>query len=393
MLASTVPEPRVPAVRSLGLYLSGPHALDPFGGGPGYRDALVTALNVVKYLGYCGATALVLPEDMADRPIRRSLDNQADEDATGPDRLDIVRRVLRKWLFRWLELDFDRDDALPELPTVDSAEGSPWHRNVDRQGRADGPAYNPLHPEVCAAMKRRVIGAIASERSGLNERGRSGSGLVIRLGPGPTLLGTPDTGLDDETFERFVRETFSPDTVRNIPGLGNADSERFAVRSRVLGGCRTDALAHVASASRRGAFTPSWPMRYAAQTRVRSWPSSLPDWMEVRPAARHAAWTVRDSPPARPGCSVGLDLQTWPTGPLAPCVLRVRRALSTDSLAHDLATSPDLDLLVAARPHRGLFLTIDDASPAVTPPSTVAQSQDTPEEPLFDRNLFASHEH
>ena len=34
------------------------------------------------------------------------------------------------------------------------------------------------------------------------------TGLLVRLGPGPTLLGGPDTGLDDATFARFVRETF-----------------------------------------------------------------------------------------------------------------------------------------------------------------------------------------
>ncbi len=42
---------------------------------------------------------------------------------------------------------------------------------------------------------------------------------MIRLGPGPTLLGASDTGVDDATYERFVRETFSPETAREIPGL------------------------------------------------------------------------------------------------------------------------------------------------------------------------------
>ena len=59
---------------------------------------------------------------------------------------------------------------------------------------------------------------------------------MIRLGPGPTLLGTPDTGVDDATFERFVRETFSPETARRIPGLGRDDPGRFAVRLHYLAG-------------------------------------------------------------------------------------------------------------------------------------------------------------
>ena len=56
--------------------------------------------------------------------------------------------------------------------------------------------------------------------------------------------------------------------------------------------------------------------------------------------------------------SVGLDLASWPGGPIGPAVLR-GVSLSTDALAHDLATSPDLDAIVAGRPRRGLLLTID----------------------------------
>ncbi len=54
------------------------------------------------------------------------------------------------------------------------------------------------------------------------------TGLLIRLGPGPTLLGGPDTGLDDHTFERFVREMFDPEPARSVPGLGTTDPDRFA---------------------------------------------------------------------------------------------------------------------------------------------------------------------
>jgi len=67
--------------------------------------------------------------------------------------------------------------------------------------------------------------------------------------------------------------------------------------------------------------------------------------------------------PSQAWRSVGLDLQTWPSRPGAPPLLR-GVSLSTDALAHDLATSPDLDALVAARPQRGLLLTIDGDRPA-----------------------------
>ncbi len=72
--------------------------------------------------------------------------------------------------------------------------------------------------------------------------------------------------------------------------------------------------------------------------------------------------------------SVGLDFSHWPIGPASPVVLR-GAALSVDALAHDLATSPDLDTLVAHRPRRGLLLNIDGLSPSATPatprPSTI----------------------
>ena len=74
------------AQRGLGLYLTGPDALDRFGGGRGLFDPLRMAENLAKYLGSCGATAAVVPEDLADRASRRSLFGQADEDSTGPDR-------------------------------------------------------------------------------------------------------------------------------------------------------------------------------------------------------------------------------------------------------------------------------------------------------------------
>ncbi len=241
----TLREPDATAMRTLGLYLTGTHALDAFGRGSGPAETLAAARNLVKYLGYCGATAAVVPEELADRPLRRALEGQADEDSTGPDRLLILRRVLeRQACSLWLELSFDGRSALPGLPPPDSAEAARRGLvRLDGQGRAGKSAYHPLHPEVRAAMKRRVVEAIATSRTDLGAAAggpRTAPGLVIRLGPGPTLLGTPDTGIDDATFERFVRETFSQETARKIPGLGSDDPGRFAVRStiwRAWAGC------------------------------------------------------------------------------------------------------------------------------------------------------------
>jgi len=381
-VAPPVSEAHPPFVRTLGLYLSGPHALYPFGGDQGFRDALTTAQNLVRYLGYCGASAVVLPEELADRTGRRALDGQADEDPTGPDCLETARRVLaRQGYSVWLELGFDGPDSLPGLPRADSAEAVRRGLvRVDSQGRADGPAYHPLHPEVREAMKRRVVQALTQSQPGRVETGGgSGTGLLIRLGPGPTLLGTPDTGLDDVTFERFVHETFSPETAHEIPGLGNTEADRFAARSRYLAGVgrmpwlmwRSRAiaalyaeLAEAAQATARGAVL-----------------AVVTPGLDGGPAGTEARRVDRAGlAPSQAWRSVGLDLQTWPSGPGAPPLLR-GVSLSTDALAQDLAVSPDLDALVAARAQRGLLLTIDGDRPAPGPTGQAAPGDELPESP------------
>ncbi len=232
-------EPNTKATRTLGLYLSGPNALDRFGSASGLHDALVPAYNLSKYLGQCGATAVVLPEELADRSIRRALDGLADEDSTGPDRLQVTRSVLaRQGYATWLELRFDKPAALSGLPPADSALAQERGLvRIDRAGQPDGPAYHPIHPDIRAAMRDRVVSCLASASRPSEKRAQAPwAGLVIRLGPSPTLLGTPDTGLDDATFERFVREKFTPETARGIPGMDNGDPNRFAVRSNYLAG-------------------------------------------------------------------------------------------------------------------------------------------------------------
>src|SRR5262249_14628441 len=67
----SIREPATRATGALGLYLDGAHAVDPFGGDIGPGDAWTAATNLAAYLSYCGATAVVLPESLADPPDRR----------------------------------------------------------------------------------------------------------------------------------------------------------------------------------------------------------------------------------------------------------------------------------------------------------------------------------
>jgi hypothetical protein len=336
--------------------------LEPFGASPSPRDALTTAENLVRYLGNCGASAVVLPEQLGDRSIRRALGGYADEDSTGPDRLQVIRRVLsRQGLSLWLELDFTGPDVLPGLPRADSPESARLGLvRLDRQGQPDGPEYYPLNPQVRDAMKRRVIDAL-SQIKPLKGAASRGAGVVIRLGPGPTLLGTPDTGLDDSTFDRFVAESFSPETARGIPGTGQTDPDRFAVRSRYLSGAgrmpwltwRSRAIASLYTELAEAASTAAPGSVLAVVT----------PGLDEGPAGAEARRVDRAGlAPSQAWRSVGLDFQAWPsTGPAPPVFRGV--VLSTDALGHDLATSPELDALVASRADRGLLLTVHDDPP------------------------------
>jgi hypothetical protein len=299
----------------------------------------------------CGASAVVLPEHLADRARRRALDGQSAEDALGPDRLDLLLRILgRHSCSGWIELALGETEALPGLPAPGTSEAlGRGLTRVDRHGHGDGPVYHPLHPDVRDALKRRVTQAIAPRQNRPNL-----TGVLIRLGPGPTLLGGPDTGFDDATYARFVRETFDAETARGIPGLDASRSDRFDAREKFLAGSGrmpwltwrsrgiaalyselADAVRKAASGGLLAVVTPG---------------------LEDDPAGNEARRVdLAGLAPSHAWRAVGLDLETWPSDETAPVVLR-GAGLSPDPLAHDLATSPELDALVAARPGRGLLL-------------------------------------
>ena len=343
-LAETHPD----APRRLALDLAGPSALDRFGGrvGDGPPDLCGMAGHLAAYAAECGASSVVLADGPGDRARRSALEGQADEDSTGPDRLDVILRTLaRSKLAALLEVRFE--GALPGLPAPGSPEAlARGLVRVDRRGLADGPAYEPLRAEVRDAMIARAVSAIAPRTEHPNL-----AGLVVRLGPGATLPGSPDVGLDDATYPRFARAAFQAEALAKVPGLDDSDPKRFAARwgfvtgpgrenwldwraeqVGTLYGDLASAVAKTAPGAILAVATPGL--------------DDGPAGVEARRADRagHApllAWK-----------SVGLDLARWPAGPI---VLR-GVGLSAEGLGRDLATSPDLDAAVAARPGRGLWL-------------------------------------
>ncbi len=339
--------------RLVGIDLTAASALDRFGGG---GDPIVAARNLGKYLTHCGASTVVLHESLADRSQRRMLDGQADEDSLGPDRLDLTLTLLdRQGLATWLDLD--PDAPLPGLARPDSAEAlADGLVRIDRAGKADGPVYHPIHPQVREAMANRVAKVAAIRRTH-----PSLAGLLIRLGPGSTLLGRPDTGLDDTTFSRFVAAMFDPGLARTIPGHGTDDDGRFEARARFLEvkgqkpwlAWRSRELASLYADLAEAARLAAPGVVLAVAT---------PD-LEAGPVGNEVRRLDKVGlGPAQAWRSVGLDLDHWPTGATAPIVLR-GLGLSHDELARDLATSPELDEQVAGRSLRGLWLGSSARSP------------------------------
>jgi hypothetical protein len=365
-------EPEPAAHRTLGLYLADPNVLDRFGFGgseTGPGDLLALARNLAQYALSCGTSVVVLPERLADRGQRRALDGQASEDGLGPDHLDLLLRVLaRQECSSWLELALEESEALPGLPAPGSPEAQARGLvRVDREGHNDGPVYHPLHPDVAEALKRRVVQAVAPGGSGTRP---SLAGVLIRLGPGPTLLGGPDTGFDDATYARFVRETFDAATARGVPGLDPARPGRFTARAEFLAGAGR--MPWLLWRSRRIAALYAELAEAVRAAAPGSLLAVVTPGLENSPAGQEARRVdLAGLRPSHAWRAVGLDLETWPTDDAAPIVLR-GAGLSTDSLAHDLATSPDLDALVAARAARGVLLGVaesEESTPASTGPT------------------------
>jgi hypothetical protein len=347
------PPPRV-LDRSIGLHLAGLRSLERFGGGdiPTRLDPLIQARNLSSYLAHCGASSVVLPEGLAERFRRKALEGQGDEDSTGPDRLDLLLRVLaRRGATAWVDVDFD--GPLPGLPAPDSAEA--WAEGlvrVDRRGIPDGPYYMPIHPRVREGMARKVAEAIAPRKSHPNL-----AGILIRLGPGSTLPGSPDMGLDDATFARFVASAFEPGSASRVRGQGSSDPARFEARVHYAEGAGR--LPWLAWRAREVASLYAGLAQEARKVAPGASLAVVTPGLETGPVGEEARRVDLAGLESSQGWrGVGLDLAEWPTAEGSPIVFR-GVGLSTDDLGHDLATSPELDDLVAARPNRGALLGVE----------------------------------
>ncbi len=361
-----LPPATVPAGgdRSIGLHLAGPGALDRFGGGGGDEaagrlDPLAQARNLSSYLAHLGASTVVLPDGLADRARRRALDGQAGEDASGPDRLDLLLRVLaRRGCSAWVDVPFD--GPLPGLPAADSPEAAARGlARVDRRGQPEGPSYQPIHPEVRRAMARKVAEAVAPRTARPNLLG-----VLIRLGPGSTLPGGPDSGLDDATYARFVAAAFEPGH-SGRPGQGADDPGRFEARARFVEA--SGRLPWLAWRAREVAAVYAGLAEEARRASAGATLAVATPGLEPGPAGDEARRVdLAGLGPGQAWRGVGLDLSCWPPGPRAPVVFR-GAGLSTDDLAHDLASSPELDEQVAARSSRGVLLGVESAGPEPMP--------------------------
>ncbi len=353
---------RAGADRSLGLHLATPRALDRFGGGDdatGHFDPLAQARNLATYLAHLGASTAVLPDGLADRARRRALGGQAVEDSSGPDRLDLLLRVLgRRGMSAWVDVAFD--GPLPGLPAPDSAEAAARGLvRVDRRGGGDGANYQPIHPEVRRAMARKVAEAVAARKGRANL-----AGALIRLGPGSTLPGGPDSGLDDATYARFLAATFEPGP-GSRPGQGTDDPGRFEARARFIEA--SGRLPWLRWRSREVAATYAALAEAARRSAPGSALAVVTPGLEPGPAGDEARRVdLAGLGPGQAWRGVGLDLDAWPAGDGAPIVFR-GAGLSADDLGHDLATSPELDEQVAARPGRGALLGVDAPEPSAGP--------------------------
>ncbi|MEW4567954.1 hypothetical protein AB1L88_08815 [Tautonia sp. JC769] len=343
--------------RSVAVRFSGRRDLERFGGtndlGP--DDPIARARHLISYLRSMGASAAVLPAPAGAGWVREALDGQALEDSAGPDPdLALIAALKRARMAVFLEMDLE-GRQLPGVPAPEDPRAEELGLvRLDRSGgsEADRPTYNLLRPEVQRAMTQLVVETI---------RGAGGAhrlpcdGVLLRLGPGPTLPGRPDTGFDDRTYARFVRDAIKGDVA---PGLDGDDPGRFAARHRYLTGSAL--VPWLTWRSRQvGAYYSSLAAAVAEASPGVSLMLATPGLDDALVGAEARRFDRDGLPPDAAWRSLGLDLTDWPIGDRpVPYVLR-GVGTGIGGLEHDLATHPALDGQLVNRPGRGLLIGLD----------------------------------
>lgn len=355
-LAEGRPEP----ARQLALDLTGPGAVGRFG-----EDPVGRARAMGAYLNHVGIGAVILPEARGDRDRRGSLNGQAVEDGTGPDTSDLLLDVLgRRGIAAVVEARVE--GPLPGLPGPETAEA--LAKGLARAERA-GPAYQPLRPEVRRAIRARLAEAASARRGHPNVEG-----VLVRLGPGWSLPGSPEIVPDDATYDRFVRSAFKPEDAATRPGLGTADPKRLDARRQFLAG--PGELAWRSWRAREVGSMYADLQRHLALdvpgARLIVATPGLDDGPAGDEARRHDKAGL---PLNQAWRAVGLDLRDWPVG--GPAVWR-GVAPAAEGLAREVALDPGLDAQVAARAGRGLILGEDRRASGVA----LRASAPSLEEPL-----------
>jgi hypothetical protein len=330
--------------RTLALDLTGCDAVARFGAG---GDAVSAARHLAAYARLCGTRAVVLDPAAIGGVSAGDLGGQGPEDPSRAARLGVLLDVLgREGLGVLLECRLD--GPLPGLPAPGSDEAVRRGLAVlGPDGRPVGEAYSVLHQEVQAALRARVVGMLASYPGLL--------GLVVRLGPEGTLPGRPAAGLDDETFERFVRANFA-ESDGEVPGTSRTAPERFAARA-----------AFVEGAGRTAGVGWRWEQRGRFYGELAAGvKGAVPGGVLLvvtpslgsGPAAVEARRVDREGLTAdQAWLALGLDPRRWPEGP----VLVRGVELDAEGACLDPDASPELDALVASRSRRGACLAASHA--------------------------------
>ena len=213
-----------------------------------FHDGGMRLVQYLNYVGYTGAMISVFREGSTIYP-SRLLESTPRYDngvfffgtAQDPQPKDVLEMLLRLFDREGLRLvpALEFSTPLPELEALlrqpdktatrsielVDAEGRSW-RQTHGAGRASGPFYNPLDPQVQRAM-RRVVAELV-QRYGHHP---SFAGVAIQLGP-DTYAQLPDAewAQDDVTVGRFAR-----DERIILPGSATGDREQQARYLRAEG--------------------------------------------------------------------------------------------------------------------------------------------------------------